>query len=107
LMAAGVVTTVPSGDSLYKSLHRAMQDLGEEALPLVVVTADIPLLRPEMLDEFCTQMLEKGSDLAIGMAPMDLAFRHFPKAAETCAFHEFRDGKFSTCNVYGVGAGNA
>lgn len=107
LMRAGRVATVPSEGSLFKSLRRAMLELGEDALPIVVVTADIPLLRPEMLDEFCEKMLAEGSDLAIGMAPIDLALEKYPESARGCVFHEFRDGRYSTCNVYGIGAGNA
>lgn len=107
LMKAGRVTTVPSEASLFRSLRRAMQELGEGALPMIVVTADIPLLRTEMVDDFCEQMLAGDADLAIGMAPMDLAIQRFPEAASTCTFHEFRDGRYTTCNIYGVGDGNA
>jgi hypothetical protein len=74
-----------------------------ELLPLVITTGDNALHTPEMVRYFCDQLdtLAPGQvDAALGLTPADYVLEKYPEGNR--AFHRFRDGAFSSCNIYAL-----
>lgn len=74
-----------------------------EAVPLVVTTGDNALHTPEMVAHFVDALegvARSGHDGAIGLTPARYILEKYP--GETRPFHRFRDGAFSSCNIYAL-----
>lgn len=66
--------------------------------PILVVTADSPLLTPEILDEFLSQAEAKGGDISVGFArEVDLEAK-YPAGKRT--YLRFKGGGYSGCNLF-------
>jgi hypothetical protein len=71
-----------------------------ELLPLVITTGDNALHTPEMVRYFCDSLGEVTEDGAIGVTPAEYILAKYPEGNR--AFHRFRDGAFSSCNIYAL-----
>ena len=71
-----------------------------DMLPLVITTGDNALHTAEMVRFFCDALDGLDADGAIGLTPAQLVLDEYPEGNR--AFHRFRDGAFSSCNIYGL-----
>jgi GTP:adenosylcobinamide-phosphate guanylyltransferase len=72
----------------------------EELLPLIVTTGDNALHTEEMVTFFCDALDGVGEDAALGLTPASYVLDKYPEGNR--AFHRFRDGAFSSCNLYAI-----
>lgn len=87
------------GDSPAASATVAVESLGL-APPVLITTADHPLLTPATVDEFCGAASAGGADVAFGVAASDRVAAAFPGVRRTV--HRFRDGSFCGCNLFAL-----
>jgi hypothetical protein len=71
-----------------------------ELLPLVITTGDNALHTAEMVTFFCDALDGLTADGAIGLTPARYVLDKYPEGNR--AFHRFRDGAFSSCNIYAL-----
>lgn len=71
-----------------------------ELLPLIVTTGDNALHTAEMVAFFCDAAMGVAEDGAIGPTPASYVLEKYPEGNR--AFHRFRDGAFSSCNIYAL-----
>ncbi|MCL6608761.1 MAG: NTP transferase domain-containing protein [Geminicoccaceae bacterium] len=69
-----------------------------EGLPLLVTTADHPLLDRAILETFLGAALASGAALAVGVAPEPAVRAVAPSTRRT--WWRFRDGRFSGANLF-------
>jgi CTP:molybdopterin cytidylyltransferase MocA len=98
-VAAGRITALPSAGSPSASVLRAIEALGDP-YPLLIATADNPLLTPEMVEHFCAETLASDAELTAGLASEVVVREAVPTAERT--FLRFRDGRYSGCNLYAL-----
>lgn len=67
-------------------------------VPLLVTTADHPLLSPEMVRWFVDAALQSSADLVVGMVPASVYRRRFPDQPRT--FIPLRGEKYSGANLF-------
>lgn len=79
------------------SAYRMMQQLGPEE-PVLLTTADHPLLTAEIIDAFGRQSLADDVDVTVGLAPHALVAEAYPGIKKTVL--RFSDGDFCGCNLY-------
>lgn len=96
---AGRITVLPSGPTTSASVLRAVEALGTP-YPLLIATADNPLLTPEMVEHFCAEALASDADLTAALASETVVREAVPTAQRT--FLRFRDGRYSGCNLYAL-----
>ncbi|HYJ53043.1 MAG TPA: NTP transferase domain-containing protein [Allosphingosinicella sp.] len=72
----------------------------ESMLPLIVTTGDNALHTGEMVRFFCDACDDLTEDGAIGLTPASYVLEKYPEGNR--AFHRFRDGAFSSCNIYAL-----
>jgi GTP:adenosylcobinamide-phosphate guanylyltransferase len=99
---AGLEKRVPlswlaSKDSIGTSVI-AVEDAFPDALPLIVTTGDNGLHTGAIVRSFCDQLDGISADGALGLTNAQLVLDKYPDG--TRAFHRFRDGRFSSCNLY-------
>jgi GTP:adenosylcobinamide-phosphate guanylyltransferase len=92
------VTFYPTGKSPAHSIFQFLESRTDNA-PLLVTTADHPLLTTEMVDHFCAGALAGRTDLAVGMVDRELVAATYG-ASRTG--YRFRDGVWKSCNLFGV-----
>lgn len=90
------VVFLPSRETPSRSVLHSMQELRH--FPLLVTTADHPLLTSEMVDYFCRQARDAGGDVAVGLTAGDRVRAAYPQAQRT--FLRFRDGSYRGCNLF-------
>jgi hypothetical protein len=71
-----------------------------DPLPMVVTTGDNALHTPEMVRYFCDGLDGIEADVGFGVTPASYILAKYPEGNR--AFHRFRDGAFSSCNLYGL-----
>ncbi|HMG48840.1 MAG TPA: hypothetical protein VK614_15440 [Allosphingosinicella sp.] len=71
-----------------------------DMLPLIVTTGDNALHTPEMVRYFCDALDDLAEDGALGLTPAETVLDAYPEGNR--AFHRFRDGAFSSCNLYAL-----
>ena len=71
-----------------------------DLLPLVITTGDNALHTAEMVRFFCDALDEVSADGALGLTPAHYILDKYPEGNR--AFHRFRDGAFSSCNIYAL-----
>jgi len=69
-------------------------------LPLVITTGDNALHTAEMFAFFCDALGAVKEDAALGLTPASYVLEKYPEGNR--AFHRFRDGAFSSCNLYAL-----
>ena len=72
----------------------------EDMLPLVITTGDNALHTAEMVRYFCDALDPLEEDGALGLTPARVVLDAYPEGNR--AFHRFRDGAFSSCNLYAL-----
>jgi GTP:adenosylcobinamide-phosphate guanylyltransferase len=68
--------------------------------PLLITTADHPLLTPAIVDEFCERSLRSGADATAALVPADIVRRNFPDSNRT--YLRFRERAYSGCNLFAL-----
>lgn len=71
-----------------------------EPWPILITTADVPLLSPGMVDHFCGEARATAADLAVGLASATVVLEKYPDAMRT--FMRFRDGRYTGCNLFAL-----
>ena len=71
-----------------------------DLLPLVITTGDNALHTPELVRYFCDALDGVKEDGAIGLTPAEYILAKYPEGNR--AFHRFRDGAYSSCNIYAL-----
>lgn len=99
LLQAHAVTLVegratPSGSANY------IVERNPDCLPLLITTADHPLLTPAIVDEFCERSLSSGGDATAGLVPADIVRRNFPDSNRT--YLRFQERAYSGCNLFAL-----
>jgi hypothetical protein len=97
LPGADAIEYVASRDNIGTSVAAVAR---EELLPLIVTTGDNALHTEEMVTFFCAALDEVTEDAALGLTPASYVLEKYPEGNR--AFHRFRDGAFSSCNLYAV-----
>jgi CTP:molybdopterin cytidylyltransferase MocA len=92
---ADAINWTAAADNLADSVIAAAQ--GHDG-PMIVTTADNPLLMPESLDAMMRAL--RRFEVAIAMSPREAV--HAAHAEGQRRFYRFRDGEFSNCNLYGI-----
>ena len=94
--AAGGAILVESQNSISLSIKAQAEALGFSA-PLLVTTADHPLLTVEMIDEFVRNV---DGDLAVAMVERRTMLKQFPDAQRT--WLRFSGGAWSGANLFAL-----
>jgi CTP:molybdopterin cytidylyltransferase MocA len=111
--ARRILASIPGADGFTYVASRAnigtsvsaVVEAHPEALPMIITTGDNALHTPEMVRFFCDSLDEVREDAALGLTPASYVLDKYPGA--TRAFHRFRDGAFSSCNLYALLTGKA
>jgi GTP:adenosylcobinamide-phosphate guanylyltransferase len=99
LRTHGDVATAPSAASPCASVLAALDGL-DNPWPVLVTTADHPLLSPAMVDHFLVEALASGADIAAALAPASLVLADYPDARRT--FLPFRGERYTGCNLFAL-----
>jgi len=94
--AAGGAILVESQNSISLSIKAQAETLGFSS-PLLVTTADHPLLTVEMIDEF---VRNADGDVAVAMVERQTMLQQFPDAQRT--WLRFSDGAWSGANLFAL-----
>ncbi len=94
---AGTVALTPAGTTPSDSVRRAL-DAIDRPFPLLVTTADHPLLTVSMVEEFCAAAAQSDVDVAIGVAPTSAVRAAYPEAVRT--YYRFAGEGYSGCNLF-------
>ena len=95
--AAARVRVFTSAESPSLSVAAGIEEL-DQPPPLLVTTADHPLLTPELVELFVAEAALSGADLAVGMAPATSVLAAYPEAKRT--WLRFRDERYTGCNLF-------
>lgn len=87
---------LPSRETPSRSVLHSMHELRH--VPLLVTTADHPLLTSEMVDYFCRRARDAGGDVAVGLTAGEAVRVAYPQAQRT--FLQFRDASYRGCNLF-------
>jgi molybdopterin-guanine dinucleotide biosynthesis protein A len=79
------------------SAYEAMQSIPADQ-PVLVTTADHPLLTAEIIDDFCTRSQDRDIDIAVGLAPYGLIRESYPDMKKTVL--HFSDGDYCGTNLF-------
>src|SRR4029450_6769464 len=93
---------LPAADSPATSVAAALRVI-ELTQPLLITTADHPLLTPAILQRF-VQTAPQACDLAVALAPADVVAAAYPGAVRT--FYRLGKRRFSGCNLFLVRSPN-
>lgn len=104
MMEEGRLKFVPAGENLFASIETAANSI-PDAYPLVVSTGDNALHTSEMFDHFCAETLASGAQVAVAMTPASTILEAYPDGKR--AFHELKDGGWSSCNLYAATSADA
>ncbi|MEO0883233.1 MAG: NTP transferase domain-containing protein [Pseudomonadota bacterium] len=99
LFDAGDIQFIPSKDNLFLSITHAADSI-EDGYPLLISTGDNALHTTEMVDFFCKELSATDKDTLVAMTPADVILKAYPDGKR--AFHELKDGGWSSCNLYGL-----
>lgn len=97
VLAAGRISTVPCRSSPVLSVIGLLETRGDW-LPLLVTTADHPLLTASMVDYFCSRAAHMDADLIAAVAPAALVRQTHPEAVRT--YYRFADQAYCGCNLF-------
>ncbi len=94
LVAQGAMTLIDAATSPARSVLRALEAL---PLPLLITTADHPLLSAAMIDHFCSAV-PADADAAVAVVRASLLQRSYPNAIRT--YYRFAGEGYSGCNLF-------
>lgn len=95
----GMLEFTPSAGSIGASVFAAAEKF-PESLPLIITTGDNALHTGELVRHFCDALDGNDADAAFGLTPAGYVLEKYPEGNR--AFHRFRDGGFSSCNLYAL-----
>ena len=104
--AREILAPLPGADSIdyvpsRENIGTSVAAVAEEALlPLIITTGDNALHTEEMVTYFCDSLDYVTEDAALGLTPAEAVLAKYPEGNR--AFHRFRDGAFSSCNLYAI-----
>lgn len=101
-LAAGEIATVRAARSPARSVLAALDQVAEP-LPLLVATADHPLLTPAMVRHFLGALGD--ADAAAAVAAESVIAAAYPQTRRT--YIRLKDGAYSGCNLFAFTAANA
>ncbi|MFO1068680.1 MAG: NTP transferase domain-containing protein [Geminicoccaceae bacterium] len=81
------------------SVRAALAAMGEP-FPVLVTTADHPLLTPEMIGEFCRRAAASGADVCAGLTASAVLLAAYPESRRT--WLRFRDERYSGANLFAL-----
>lgn len=93
----GDIARIAAADSPSGSVADALA-LMPAGTPLLVTTADHPLLTPRIVSDFLAAAGRTGADLAIGLTRIAPARQAYPRVRRTKL--KMRDGQYSGCNLF-------
>ena len=99
MLTTGTIRFVPSQDNLFLSVTHAIEAI-DSPYPLLVSTGDNALHTTEMVDFFGAALTASDHDALVAMTPADVILEAYPDGKR--AFHELKDGGWSSCNLYGL-----
>ena len=99
MMDRGEIKFIQSAENLYLSVLQGVEEI-EDPWPLIITTGDNALHTSEMVDHFCAELFTGGADAAVGMTPADVILATYPDGKR--AFHNLKDGGWSSCNLYAL-----
>lgn len=99
LLRTGELTVAEARATPSASVNYVLQTTSN-ILPLLITTADHPLLTSEIVDEFCRRAMENNHDAAFALVPADLVRRAFPDSSRT--YLRFRERAYSGCNLFTI-----
>ena len=76
------IQTLPSAETPSLSVLAAVEAL-DGPLPLLITTADHPLLQPALVERFCREAEAGGADIAASLAPASVIRTAFPESRRT------------------------
>jgi GTP:adenosylcobinamide-phosphate guanylyltransferase len=94
LLAGGRVTLIGAAGSPSRSVLQALDTLPP---PLLITTADHPLLSAAMIDGFCDSV-PADADAAVAVVRASLLQRSYPDAVRT--YYRFAGEGYSGCNLF-------
>lgn len=94
--AQGKIRLLPAASSPSLSVLAAMEH-AEKTLPILVTTADHPLLRPEIIEYFLSRA-DAGADAAAAVATREIIESAYPETRRT--YMRFRGLAFSGANLF-------
>jgi GTP:adenosylcobinamide-phosphate guanylyltransferase len=95
----GQLMVLASAGTPSLSVLAAAEALGEPC-PLLITTADHPLLNPAIIETFCTAARHPGIDVAVGLTSRDVIAAAYPDNRRT--YLKFRDGGYSGANLFAI-----
>jgi GTP:adenosylcobinamide-phosphate guanylyltransferase len=95
LLAEGKLSIVPAARSPAASVLAVLETL-PDAVPLLVATADHPLLTPEMIRHFLSSL--GGAEAAAAVASESVIAAAYPETKRT--YIRLSDGGYSGCNLF-------
>lgn len=101
---SGKIDFVPAGTTFGDSFEKVV-DSHPDAFPLVVTTGDNGLHTPDMIYHFCDVIDRKPVDVAVAMTRAEVILARYPNGQR--AFHNLKDGAYSSCNLYALLTKNA
>jgi 2-phospho-L-lactate guanylyltransferase (CobY/MobA/RfbA family) len=97
LVDTGALAQVECDRSPSASVERFRRERPSD-LPLLVTTADHPLLSSEMIEHFCATAAGCGADVAVGAVSAALLRAHYPESPRTVI--RLRDDGLSGANLF-------
>jgi len=97
LIEDGTARWLEPADSPASSAYQALQQL-PEGQPALITTADHPLLRPDIIDDFLERARASGADVVAGVTTIRAIHEKFPGARKTVM--RFRDDGYCGCNLF-------
>ena len=94
LIASGAVTLIDAASTPSRSV---LQALGTLPMPLLITTADHPLLSAAMIDHFCAAV-PADADAAVAVVRASLLQVSYPNAIRT--YYRFAGEGYSGCNLF-------
>lgn len=91
------IRVLASAETASLSVAAGIDEMGQPP-PLLVTTADHPLLTPELVELFTAEAALSGADLAIGVAPASSVLAAYPNARRT--WLRFREARYTGCNLF-------
>ena len=93
------ITVISSQPSIGGSVMAAIEQI-PDALPLVITTGDNALHTPEMVRYFCDALDDCDGNVALGLTDAEVLLKAYPDGQRS--FHRFRNGRYSSCNLYAL-----
>ncbi|HEY7841483.1 MAG TPA: NTP transferase domain-containing protein [Gammaproteobacteria bacterium] len=96
---SGEAAWIDSGSSPSRSAMAGLDSI-PAAMPVLITTADHPLLRSDMVTHFCRGAMDSGADAAAALAEFTRVSAAMPGTRRTVL--RFRDAGYCGCNLYAL-----